>query len=376
MSLEASSTPDAEIISHNETVPLESSVFETTLDEVFPLSSEENRPADLDISWVDTSSDFNNFFYSSSLLVHNIVLDDCLVISGDEYQALSHYQHGFISDRLLKTPRWSTFGCILQSVSHIPMTMHFLIAISSMDLNQRSPHQAISLDVSRAHLRRGTEMLIRLMNIDTEPHHFSTLSSWFFLYLCMANRDVLDKEAVNRLSIGILNYVRRYRLDSLSAGIRSEEISLAPSHQDPILSTESGLIGRVLLFMAAVDVGMGFQGCGGHLAKHLYLNLDKYWRIFSLQRYILERYWGPSYPEYEVVHDLETTTAMEMVYKVGRLFHRVNELSEKSHQEAAAGDLDLGRRIAEIETVFYPSTFFISPHLLNILSTFDPLFPN
>ncbi|KAL4864813.1 hypothetical protein BDV12DRAFT_205514 [Aspergillus spectabilis] len=285
--------------------------------------------------------------------MHDIVLDDSLVLNGDEYQALSHYQDTFISDRVLKTPRWSMFGCIFQSVSHIPMAMHLLIAISLMDLNQRSPRPAISVSVARTHFRKGSEMLMQLMNLDSEPHHFSTLSSWFFLYLCVTHCDILNKGAVDKLSKTISNYIQRYNLDSLSAGIKSEEEKfLASAWQDPCLSTEPGLIGRLLLFLASEDIRIGFEECGGHLTKHLFSSQGLYWRIFSQQRYILERYWGQSYPEFEVMHDLETTAAIELGHKVGLLIYKVNELSKKALEGAKACDLDIEKEVIETETQY------------------------
>ncbi|KAL2826995.1 hypothetical protein BDW59DRAFT_160575 [Aspergillus cavernicola] len=307
--------------------------------------------SDLDINWASPCSDFDSLLYSPILFMHDIALDYSLVLVGDEYQALHHYQERFISDRLLRTPRWSMLGCIFQSVYNIPMVMHFLIALSSMDLNQRSPCPVISPRVSKTHFRKGSEMLIQLMNLDTEPHHFSTLSAWFFLFLFMSHRDTLDKKAVNQLSLSVLNYIQRYNLDSLSAGTGSEEKSSA--WHDPCLSTEPGLIGRLLLFLASEDIGIGFEGCGGHLAKHLFGNDDLYRTIFSKQQYILERYWGQSYPEHEVMHDLETTAAIELGNKVGLLFHKVNELSKEVSEEATSPrDLDIEKGIIEIETQY------------------------
>ncbi|KAJ0414040.1 hypothetical protein BJY00DRAFT_321408 [Aspergillus carlsbadensis] len=284
--------------------------------------------------------------------MHDVVLDECLVLSGDEYQALSHYQDTFISDRVLKTPRWSMFGCILRSVAHIPMAMHLLIAIASMDLNQRSPRPAISLNVTRTHFRKGSEMLIQRMNVDNAPDHFSTLSSWLFLYLCMTHRDILNKRAIDKLSMAIANYIQRYDLDRLSAAITSKEQSLAPARPDTHPPTESGLIGRLLLFIASEDIRMGFEQCGGHLAKRLFSNEYVYWRIYSHQRYILERYWGEEYPEYEVVHDVETAAAMELGHKVGLLVHRINEVSRDVSEGADRRDFEIEKGIVEIETEY------------------------
>jgi hypothetical protein len=283
--------------------------------------------------------------------MHDVVLDHSLVLSGDEYQALHHYQERFISDRLLTTPRWSMLGCILQSVFHIPVAMHFLIAISSMDLNRRSPRPAVSVSTSRAHFRKGSDMLIQLMNLDTEPHHFSTLSSFFFLYLCMSHRDRLDKKAIEQLSLAVLNYIQRFTLDRLSSGVKLEENSFTSAWHDPCRSTEPGLIGRLLLFVASEDMKMEFEGCGGHLAKHLFGSDDLHWRIFSQQRYILERHWGQSYPDNEVMHHLETTAVMEMGHRITCLFHKVNELSKKVSDQARPRDPEIDRGIIEIETV-------------------------
>jgi hypothetical protein len=307
--------------------------------------------SDMDNLWDSPCLDFSNLLYSSSLFIHDITLDDSLVLSGDEYQALSHYQDTFISDRVLKTPRWSMFGCIFHSIAHVPMAMHLLIAISSMDLNQRSPEPAISLSVTRAHFRKGSEMLIQRMNFESEPDHFSTLSSWLFLYLCMTHRDILNKKAIDRLSMAIANYVRRYDLDRLSAGITSKEQALASTWPDQYRPAKPGLIGRLLLFLASEDIRMGFEQCGGHLANRLFGNEDIYWRLYSQQRYILERYWGQDYPEYEVLHDVETAAAMELGHRVGLLVHKVNDLSKGVSENPIPRDFGIEQGIVDTKTV-------------------------
>jgi hypothetical protein len=213
-------------------------------------------------------------------------------------------------------------------------------------------------------------MLMHLMNVNTEPHHFSTLVSWLFVSLCMGQRDVLDKKAINQLITAILKYIQRYNLDTLSAGRSSNDMSLASSRPTPFESTEAGLIGRVILFLAASDLFMAFEGCGGQLSKHVYANKQMYWGMFSQQRFVLERYWGASYPEYEMLHDLETTAAMEMGYKVAHIFHLVNELSENSPQDALAGDPEIERQIADIEAVLIltPFPLFLPSSSVNTLS--------
>ncbi|KAL3457757.1 hypothetical protein BJX64DRAFT_280354 [Aspergillus heterothallicus] len=309
------------------------------------------------MSWVDTCSDFSSLLYSSGLFLPDITLDASLILSGDEYQVLSHYQETFISDRVLKTPRWSMFSCILRSIYHVPMAMHLLIAISSMDLNQRSPHPVVSLSVTRRHFRKGSEMLIQRMNLDhSEQDHFSTLAAWLFLYLCMTHRDILNKKAVDKLSIAISNYSQRYRIDHLCAAAMNgdvQEQSLVSACEDsPYRSTEPGLMGRLLLLLASEDIRMGFEECGGHFAKYLLSSEDIYWRIYSQQRYILERFWGQSYPEHEVMHDLETAAGIELGHKVGILVHKVNELSKNASEEAQPRDRDIERGIAETETQY------------------------
>ena len=97
---------------------------------------------------------------------------------------------------------------------------------------------------------------------------------------------------------------------------------------------------------------MEFEECGGHLAKHIFGSDDLHWRMFSQQRYILERLWVQSYPEYELMHDLETTGTIEMGNTVTFLFHKVNELSKKASEEETPHDLEIDIGIIEIETVF------------------------
>lgn len=345
---EPSNSPSADITHEAAGNTPNCTVWDQSLDEV---ALPPQPGSDLDI-WTGPCSDFSSLLYSSCLFMHDIVLDESLILSGGEYQALSHYQNTFISARILRTPRWSMLGCIFQAVSNVPMAMHLLIAISSMDLNQRSPRPVISVSVNRTHFRKGSEMLVQLMSLANEPHHFSTLSSWFFLYLYMTHRDVLDKKAVDQLSIAILNYIKRYNLDSMSAGTTLGEKSLVSAWQDPCLSTEPGLVGRLLLFLASEDIRVGFEECGGHLAKYLLGRDDLYWRIFSQQRYILERHWGQSYPEYEAMCDLETTAAIELGNRVGLLFHKLNELSRMDSEEAKPLDLEIEKGIRELETVF------------------------
>jgi hypothetical protein len=298
------------------------------------------------------SSRLTGILTSTTWLTHDILLDDDLVLSGDEYHALSHYKNHFISTKLLKTPRWSTYGCILQSILHVPMAMHFLLALSSLDLIQRSPHPTISIDVIRIHLQKGSEMLIRQMDHHTEPHHLSTLISFLFLYTCMIRRDILNETVINKLNRTILNYIKRYHLEHLGAGITSLVEQQLPLFDQKISPIEAGLIGRVLLFLMATDTFSSIAGCGGHLATYLCSDEDVFWRIFISQRYILERFWGTSYPDHEILHDLETTAVMELHYKTLKLIQRMNELNRKP-DEVMARDSDIERKMAEVERVLH-----------------------
>jgi hypothetical protein len=190
------------------------------------------------------------------------------------------------------------------------------------------------------------------MNLETQPDHFSTLSSWLFLYLCMTHRDVLNKKAIDKLSMAIAKYIQRYDLDHLSAGLTSKEQSLLSACGGGYQATEPGLIGRLMLFLTSEDTRMGFEECGGHLASRLFNNEDVYWRIYSQQRYILERFWGQEYPDNEVMHDVETAGAMELGHRVGLLVHKVNELSKDASDELKPRAFDVEKAIVETETVF------------------------
>lgn len=161
--------------------------------------------------------------------------------------------------------------------------MHFLLALSSLDLIQRSPHPIISIDVSRIHLQKGSEMLIRQMDHHTEPHNLSTLISFIFLYTCMIRRDILNETVTNQLNTTILNYIKRYHLEYLGAGITSVEQQLSLFNQK-ISPIEARLIGRVLLFLMATDTFGSIGGCGGQLATYLFSDEDIFWRIFISQR--------------------------------------------------------------------------------------------
>lgn len=102
---------------------------------------------------------------------------------------------------------------------------------------------------------------------------------------------------------------------------------------------------------------MGFEGCGGHVAIHLFGSEDLHLRIFSQQRYILEQYWGESYPEYEAIHVIRVTTVIEFGNKVGMIFQKVNRLSNRASEEVIPRDLDVEDRILQTETEYLIAEF-------------------
>jgi hypothetical protein len=167
----------------------------------------------------------------------------------------------------------------------------------------------------------------------------------------MTHRDILNRKAIDRLSMAIANYVQRYDLDRLSAGITSKEQALASTWPDQYRPAQPGLIGRLLLLLASEDIRMGFEQCGGHLANRLFSHEGMYWRLYSQQRYILERYWGQDYPECEVMHDVETAAAMELGHRVGLLVHKVNELSKDASDQAKPRDFEIEKGICDTQTV-------------------------
>ncbi|KAL2794034.1 hypothetical protein BJX66DRAFT_338314 [Aspergillus keveii] len=281
------------------------------------------------------------------------LLDDTLILTGNEYHALYHYQNEFILDRLLKTPGWSTYSCILHNISHSPMPMHFLLALSSLDLTRRSSGTVHAAETSQRHLLRGSELLKQTMSLETSPDQASTLISWLLLYLCATHRESINWEAANRVSQTALDYLKRHILDAFRSTSRSRGYSCNTFTSKESASTFQEsicLIARLTTFLILTDWFTSFEGCGGHISRYLASEEHLYWSIFALQEDFLEQFWGASYPERELVQDVEVSSIVRAGHKVLLLIQEVHDLSYGLSTRVNC--VDLKSKIIQLDTTY------------------------
>jgi hypothetical protein len=84
-------------------------------------------------------------------------------------------------------------------------------------------------------------------------------------------------------------------------------------------------LARTIIFLYYEDVMAILQGFGGSFARYLRDTTARTKDIYQVSSTILESYWGPEYPETEVIDDVENMIIMELIHDLMDIYQYVTE---------------------------------------------------
>lgn len=250
------------------------------------------------------------------LPAYHISLPNSLILNVAEHQALAHYETVFSLYRATKDPQWSTHKVLLRLGSHNAMVMHFVLAVSLNDFSARTQHNASSQE-AQSHFEAGAQLLIQANQNNGSVDHIAMMSSFFFLYLYMLNRNSVAPQRLRQLSMTVLDYVKSHDLRAGASGTSSS-----------FTSRDGSLLARLIIWMFHEDLKCGFQRSGGYLAKYLTDNRNETANIYDTSRNALELQWGEEYPDTQVIDDMINSDVLEFLYAMMPLHQDINELCQ------------------------------------------------
>ncbi|KFY49407.1 hypothetical protein V495_00596 [Pseudogymnoascus sp. VKM F-4514 (FW-929)] len=259
------------------------------------------------------------FSLTHSLSYDHMTLPNSLILTHREHSALAHYQAVFSRYRATKDPQWSTHKILLDIGSQNSMVMHLILAVSINDTVSRERSEAAT-DEAQRHFEAGAQLLLEAMRNVGEGNTVALMATFFFLYLYMLNRKNVAPQRLRQLSMTVLGFVKKYKLDVLCG--------ISPSQTQIFTVLDRNLLARLIIWTYTEDLKCGFRGFGGYLADYLAENAVMADQIYDESRTVLEKHWGSDYPDAQVVDDIENSIVLEFLYAMSRLHQLINNLSQ------------------------------------------------
>ncbi|CZR66600.1 uncharacterized protein PAC_16501 [Phialocephala subalpina] len=283
---------------------------------------------------------------------HSIPLPNSMELSTEAHQALGHYQTTFSIYRTTKDPKWSTHKLLLDLGNRSEMIMNFILAVAINDVSLRQEHEA-SLE-AQIYFEAGARDLMDMVKRDSEEDFVMAMAGFLFLYWYMPKRKSVPRERIQRLSMTVLSYVKRHKLDSrcLESDLQENE-NEAPSS---LTDRDRPVLARLIIWTFDEDVKCGFQGAGGHLAKYLTAHRERTMAVYEVSRTVLEAYWGTTYPKDQVDDDDYNAMELELLWALTTLWQDINELSQGQFPPPAEAHRRIEQRFSLLEKK-YASVF-------------------
>lgn len=284
---------------------------------------------------------------------HNIVLSQAFSQTGRESEALHYYANIYPTMTVSKNLHWTTYKIILVKNSQDPLTMHFLLAASLIDLATLKGYDPAVCHAARSHAKAGMLLLEEALAADTSSDPVAVMTACLFLYRYTGIATELDPAKMADWSRSICNFVERHGLDDFcnrrerSAVQRFAEQNDA--HKNMTRETRAHL-SRLLLWTFYEDVFAGIKGYGGFLARRMCDQPARARDVYQHSSAELECFWGKDYPEREIIDDIENAPIINFLYEVIALHAEVNKVA-LSQSRSAEDIAAVGSKIDRLEAV-------------------------
>lgn len=233
-----------------------------------------------------------------------------LVLGPHDHLALKSYRTSFALSQTLKDPDWSLPSLILHSISKNKMSMHLALAVSFQHI---STEQFSTL--SMFHFQEGFELLRIAVIEGNSEDKISILSSFYFAFVFTLLEDEISLQRLEDLSLWSINYIRRFKLDSIASGLGysngelREEDSQIPGGKDPGNLT---IIARLVVWLYKEDVRSVLMGGPGYIGRRFRKIPEELMNIWRFSRPALQLHWGILYPVSQSLNDLEMSQVVDM----------------------------------------------------------------
>ncbi|KAE8445734.1 hypothetical protein EG329_012913 [Mollisiaceae sp. DMI_Dod_QoI] len=292
---------------------------------------------------------------------HFMPLPNSLTLSTRAHHALGHYQTTFSIYRTTKDPKWSTHKLLLDLGAKSTMIMQFILAVAINDVCHRQQHEG-SFE-AQEYFEAGARELIETIKKDSEEDFVVAMAGFLFLYWYMPKRKSVPRERIQQLSMTVLTYLKRHKLDSRC--LESEVESSAGETSSGLSDRDRPVLARLIIWTFDEDVKCGFQGSGGYLAAYLTAHRERTMAVYEVSRTALNAYWGTEYPEAQTSDDDDNAMELEFLWALTALWQDINELSQSQSLPHSEAHRRIAQRFSLLEkkysSVFQKSAITTKP---------------
>ncbi|KAF7559315.1 hypothetical protein G7046_g4833 [Stylonectria norvegica] len=261
--------------------------------------------------------------------VSDMITDSTEEICPEEVAVDNRLQTGqaaiSLSYNSTKDPAWGTVSILIGLSSTEPMLMHLLLS-ASMRLSAIDRKGDLEREIGsflEHHFGVGSQLLVDILNNrqDVEASVNVLAAFWLIFY----------------------NFIKRHGLIDSCTG--NAHAATGDSNGAISSSATRTLVARMIIWLFYADTWANFQNSGGQLGSYIRDNEPKAREVYLTSRNALLANWGSSYPIDLVVDDLETSTALDLLFEVHVLLERVNSYSPKR-------DIVIGENFRTLEKRF------------------------
>ncbi|KAJ6788753.1 hypothetical protein PWT90_08540 [Aphanocladium album] len=276
-------------------------------------SSDTTPPLTIQANWAQRSGNPPTI---STLGAHwqNIVLSQAFSQTGKETEALHYYMDIYPTMTVSKNVNWTTYRIILLKNSQDPLTMHFLLASSLMDLATQKNYDPAICCAAQSHAAAGMHLLRAAVEPGGDSDPVTVMAAALFLYRYIKIAREFDSTQMAEWSRDICNYVERNQLDDFCR--RAEPGAVLTSAE-----------ARLILWTFYEDVFAAIGGYGGFLARRMCDAPSRARDVYQHSSAELECFWGEDYPEQQIIDDIENAPIINFLYEVIALYAEVNKVA-------------------------------------------------
>ncbi|KAJ3495450.1 hypothetical protein NLG97_g3392 [Lecanicillium saksenae] len=297
----------------------------------------------------------------------NIVLSQTFSQTGKEAEALHYYMDIYPTMTVSKNVNWTTYRIILLKNSQDPLTMHFLLATSLMDLATLKNYEPAICCAAQSHAKAGMRLLRAALDPSADSDPVTVMAAALFLYRYIKVTKDLDATHMSEWSRDICNYVERNQLDDFCR--LSEPSAVLPSGEGKIAHNNMSQqmkvhLARLILWTFYEDVFAAIGGYGGFLARRMCDAPARARDVYQHSSAELECYWGKDYPEQQIIDDVENAPIINFLYEVIALYAEVNKIAvspSHSAQDIATVEMKIEKLEACSRPLFRLTTITVQP---------------
>ncbi|KAH7156029.1 hypothetical protein EDB81DRAFT_376875 [Dactylonectria macrodidyma] len=283
---------------------------------------------------------------SYTLSTSHIPLPNSLVLGKSEIAAIRHYETVFAITQTSKDPQWSLPKLLLRQASCNTMVMHFALAISLHDLDAQYDIQTDNQVLAHRHFLSGSS-LFQSAVVHHGGNHIDILACFYYIYIYMTRRKMVDKYRLQMLSQKTLDYINKLDLESLASVSGNAKIGNQVAPNAAIRT----FLCRLVLWLYKEDVYCSFSGCAGDVARYVQEKPNLLKAIWEVSRPMLQLNWGAEYPEIQCIKDMEMSHVVDMTIELLSLRFDVTEMGHSGPNHDVLQDIEA--KFSWIETKYF-----------------------